>query len=101
MPSAYRYFATKPDFASLPSDWTIVVMANNSNGPHPGRVHANAAFAPSLPMGWCRHSLSAPIQQAVFTMFRIFPAKSWIGERILTRATKFYSAAYNNLQLIK
>ena len=39
--SAYRYFATKPDFASLPSDWTIVVMANNSNGPHPGRVHAN------------------------------------------------------------
>ena len=50
---ACRYFATKPDFASLPPDWTIVVMANKS-------IHANAAFAPSLPMEWCRHSLSAP-----------------------------------------
>ena len=32
-------FATRPDFHELPSDWTIIVMANSSNGSHLGRVH--------------------------------------------------------------
>ena len=27
--STYRYFATKPDFASLPSDWTFWLQKNN------------------------------------------------------------------------
>ena len=75
------------------SSWRTTAMAPTrvgytSKGPHPGRACANAAFAPSLPMGWCRHSLSTPNQSyrklAVFTIARIFPAKSWIGERILT-----------------
>ena len=37
-------FATRPDFHALPSDWTIVVMANSSNDPHPGRVHHIASW---------------------------------------------------------
>ena len=70
--------------------------------PPPGRVHANAAFAPSLPMGWYRHSLSTPNQSyrklAVFTICTNLSGKI-LDWRENPDTTKFYSAAYNNLQL--